>query len=155
MWAMPATVLGLVTAAGALCLGARPRIVDGVLEVCGGPLQRLVRMLPRPLRFDAITFGHVVVGCNEAALATLRTHEHVHVRQYERWGLFFFPAYLGSSLWQLLRGRHPYYDNRFEVEAFRVGAAASAAAGCEPGTPSAGPRSRHEAGYSSSADFAQ
>jgi hypothetical protein len=40
------------------------------------------------------------------------------VRQYERWGVLFFPLYLGSSLWQLLRGRSPYYANRFEREAF-------------------------------------
>ena len=30
----------------------------------------------------------------------------------------FFPLYLGSSLWQWLRGRDPYRDNRFEREAF-------------------------------------
>jgi hypothetical protein len=42
------------------------------------------------------------------------------VRQYERWGAFFFPAYLGSSLWQLVRGRDPYRHNRFEREAFRA-----------------------------------
>jgi hypothetical protein len=41
------------------------------------------------------------------------------VRQYERWGLLFYPAYGLSSLWQLLRGRRPYWDNVFEVEARR------------------------------------
>ena len=51
-------------------------------------------------------------------LSSLRAHEQVHVRQYERWGLFFVPAYLVSSLWQLLRGRHIYRDNCFEREAF-------------------------------------
>lgn len=27
----------------------------------------------------------------------------VHVRQYERWGVLFFPLYLGSSLLELAR----------------------------------------------------
>jgi hypothetical protein len=42
----------------------------------------------------------------------------VHVRQYERWGLLLLPLYVASSLWQLLLGRDPYFDNRFEREAF-------------------------------------
>jgi hypothetical protein len=49
----------------------------------------------------------------------------VHVRQYERWGVLFFPLYAASSLWQLARGRDPYRDNRFEREAFRLGSGAA------------------------------
>jgi hypothetical protein len=45
----------------------------------------------------------------------------VHVRQYERWGPLFVPAYLVSSLVLWLRGRDPYWDNPFEVEARRLG----------------------------------
>ncbi|MDO8964417.1 MAG: hypothetical protein Q7W30_08015 [Coriobacteriia bacterium] len=45
-------------------------------------------------------------------------HEHVHVRQYERWGPFFLPAYAISSLVQLARGGDPYRDNRFERQAY-------------------------------------
>ena len=40
------------------------------------------------------------------------------MRQYERWGPFFLPAYLLSSLLQLLRGRHPYRENHFERQAY-------------------------------------
>jgi hypothetical protein len=78
------------------------------------------------------TFGHVILGVDEATLAAVRAHEQVHVRQYERWGPFFGPAYLLSSLLQLLRGRSPYRDNLFEREAF-------AKAGCAdaPGSRSA------------------
>jgi hypothetical protein len=47
----------------------------------------------------------------------VRAHEQAHVRQYERWGLFFFVAYPAASLWQLLRCRRPYLDNWFEVQA--------------------------------------
>jgi len=61
----------------------------------------------------------VIIGLDARTLDSCRSHEHVHVRQYERWGPLFFPLYLGSSLWQWMRGRDPYRDNRFEVEAFR------------------------------------
>ena len=40
------------------------------------------------------------------------------MRQYERWGPLFGPAYLLSSLVQLARGRRPYWDNHFEREAY-------------------------------------
>jgi hypothetical protein len=42
----------------------------------------------------AITLGHVVLATTESALKKTRSHERVHVRQYERWGPFFIPAYL-------------------------------------------------------------
>lgn len=69
------------------------------------------------LPFRAITFGHVIIAVTRYELERMRAHEHVHVRQYERWGMFFFAAYIASSVWQLLRGRNAYWDNCFEVEA--------------------------------------
>ena len=71
-------------------------------------------------RFDAITFGHVVIGTSCEALAASRAHEQVHVRQYERWGALFFPLYLASSLAALASGRNPYLHNHFEQQAFRA-----------------------------------
>ena len=50
--------------------------------------------------------------------AKTRAHERVHVRQCERWGPLFVPAYLGVSLWLMARGRDAYRDNPFEVEAY-------------------------------------
>ena len=117
-WAAPATAVGLVAALFASLLGAGACLFDGVLEISGGRLAGWVGRLPRVLQFEAITLGHVILGTTHAALCELRSHERVHVRQYERWGLLFFPLYLGSSLVQWLRGRHPYLDNRFEREAF-------------------------------------
>ena len=117
-WAAPATLVGLVCAAFALACGARARVCDGAIEVGGGNLARCVAKLPAAMRFGAITLGHVIIGLDEAMLAHCRAHEHVHVRQYERWGVLFFPLYLGSSAWQWMRGRDPYRDNRFEREAF-------------------------------------
>lgn len=53
-------------------------------------------------------------------LEQLRPHELVHVQQYERWGIGFFLAYPLSSLAQLLRGGHPYWDNHFEIQAREI-----------------------------------
>jgi hypothetical protein len=119
LWAAPATAVGLVLALIVLLTGARLQVVDGILEVAGGRLVAILSRLPGSLRFGAITFGHVIVGVDRAELKRSRAHEQVHVRQYERWGILFFPLYLGSSLGQLLRGRRPYRDNRFEREARR------------------------------------
>jgi len=47
------------------------------------------------------------------------------VRQYERWGMLFFPLYIGSSLAQLLSGRDPHCYNHFEREAFMNAASAT------------------------------
>ena len=68
----------------------------------------------------ALTFGHVVFGQTDAALDVTRTHERVHVCQYERWGIAFLPAYLGASAILYLRGKDGYRDNPFEVEAYAV-----------------------------------
>jgi hypothetical protein len=108
-WASPNTLIGLLFGLAVLPCGGKVRIVRGVAEFSAG--------VPLRTRFDAITFGHVIVGVSEAKLAAARDHEHVHVRQYEAWGPFFLLAYAASSAWQLLRGRRIYYDNYFERRA--------------------------------------
>ena len=67
-----------------------------------------------------MTMGHVVFGQTDAALDITRRHEHVHVRQYERWGPLFVPAYLAASALLYLRGRDGYRENPFEIEAYAV-----------------------------------
>ena len=67
-----------------------------------------------------MTLGHVVLGRDRFLLEATRPHERVHVRQAERWGPLFIPAYLAASLIQLMRGKRPYEDNPFEVEAYQV-----------------------------------
>jgi hypothetical protein len=118
LWPAPCTAVGLVAALAALMVGAQWRVHSGAIEVC------LLRRPSRPHRprrdalpFCAITFGHVVIGLDAPTLARWRAHERVHVRQYERWGALFFLAYPLASLWQLLRGRRPYWDNPFEAQA--------------------------------------
>ena len=117
-WASPATLAGLVLAIPAIAFGASPRLIEGAIEVAGGGWRKSAVLLPRSFRFAAITFGHVIFGVDSATLAAVRAHEHVHVRQYERWGVLFFVLYPASSFWQLIQGRHPYLDNHFEREAF-------------------------------------
>jgi hypothetical protein len=63
----------------------------------------------------------VILGTHAQQLACLRAHERVHVRQCERWGPLFLPAYLVAGAWQWARGRNAYRDNPFEVEASRLG----------------------------------
>ena len=120
LWALPCTVLGLLFVPGHV-LGGSLRVAHGVIEVAN-PLSRIVLRLLVPLKggASAMTLGHVIVGRDTASLERARGHEKVHVRQYERWGVFLLPAYLLSSVWALLRGKHFYYANRFEAEAFRV-----------------------------------
>jgi hypothetical protein len=111
-WALPCTALGLVFGAAALACGGSSRIVAGSVEVA---LPAWARRMRWP--FDAITFGHVILGRDPHVLGVLRAHEQVHVRQYERWGVFFLVAYPLASAWQWLRGGDAYWDNMFEVEA--------------------------------------
>jgi hypothetical protein len=92
-------------------LFARRRVVEGVL-LCEGATW------PRKLgwRYSAITFGHVVLSAGPASRA-LMAHELVHVRQYERLGPLFLPAYLLASAWAWLKGGRAYADNAFERRA--------------------------------------
>lgn len=115
LWPLPYTLLGIAIG---LILGGRFRIVDGVVEIHGIVVERLLSNLVMPAL--AITFGHVVLGQTANALEITRAHERVHVRQYERWGLLFIPAYLGASAYLFLRGRDAYRENPFEVEAYAV-----------------------------------
>ena len=109
-----------------LALGGKLRVVSGVAEFSGGLLISGLASVPGAHRFNAITFGHVILGVSEADLAAARAHEHVHVRQYEAWGPFFLFAYVASSAWQLICGRRPYHDNFFERQAYAADASSQA-----------------------------
>jgi len=120
-WALPTTALGLILVAVGLATGARASIVDGVIEAHGGVLDPVLRYAV-PLRggASAMTLGHVVVARDPHALARTRAHERAHVRQTERWGPLFVPAYIVASVVVAMRGGHYYRDNRFEREAVAV-----------------------------------
>lgn len=117
VWASPASLVGLVLL-GAGMRRARVAVVDGVIEAHGPRLAwGLTHLTLIRGGAAAITLGHVVLGRDAHALASTRTHERVHVRQYERWGPGFLPAYAIGCLVALVRGGHFYRDNPFEVEA--------------------------------------
>lgn len=119
LWASPATLLGLASIPIACVSGGKVRVAGGLIEVSGG----LVSLFLRRCMFaigsaSAMTLGHVVLGQDESCLDRNREHERVHVGQYERWGSLMIPLYLLSSAAARLRGAHPYWDNRFEREAY-------------------------------------
>ena len=117
-WASPNTLIGLLAGFTMLLFGAGAGRIRGAIEFSGGAIGRVMAARTRGFRISAMTLGHVILGTSETALSAARDHEHVHVRQYEHWGPFFLPAYLASSAWQLLCGRHCYRDNYFERQAF-------------------------------------
>ncbi|MFK8113683.1 MAG: hypothetical protein AB8B91_15885 [Rubripirellula sp.] len=114
-WAIPYTMAGIAIG---LLLGGRFQRVDGVIEIHGPLIASVLNRMYVPAM--ALTFGHVVFGQTLAALEITRKHERVHVRQYERWGIAFVPAYIIVSVYLYLRGRDGYRENPFEVEAYAV-----------------------------------
>ncbi len=113
VWAAPTTLLGLLLIPLAGRGGVRRR--DGLLEASGGLLGRLLAHATfLSGGVAAVTLGHVVLGRTAGCLDRTRAHEREHVRQCERWGPLFVPAYLAAGLWTWIRGGHPYWDNRFE-----------------------------------------
>ncbi len=118
IWASPWTLCGLVVGLIALASGGRVRRYRGTLGFAGGGAGTFLRVFPFVRGASAMALGHVVLAQTEVDLDLSYEHELVHVRQYERWGPLFVPAYLAASVWQKLKGRHPYWDNPFEREAF-------------------------------------
>lgn len=108
VWAGPNTLIGLLFA----LFFRRYRVARGVLLAEGAEWPGKLRW-----RYAAITFGHVVLSVDDPIPERVLDHEMVHVRQYERWGPLFLPMYGISSLVSLLRGRHFYRDNHFELQA--------------------------------------
>jgi len=118
VWAAPASLVGLLLAFPVFVGRGQARWHSGVLEIAGGlPGWLLSRRLPFSGPVAAITFGHVVLACSPVLLAQTRRHERVHVAQYERWGGLFLIAYPLASLLAWGRGKNPYVDNVFEIEA--------------------------------------
>ncbi len=117
-WALPASLVGIAFVFLALIGGGKAKVYHGVCEAYGGWLGKLLAFrMPFSGSVAAITFGHVVLGDCERSLDATRAHEREHVRQYERWGILFFPAYLIAGLWAWLKGGNPYRDNVFEIAA--------------------------------------
>ncbi|TWT61899.1 hypothetical protein [Rubinisphaera italica] len=118
IWVSPWSLVGLVIGLISCSTGGSGRRVDHTLEFQGGLACWLLERTP--IGAIAITVGHVILARNQAALDFTRNHERVHVKQYEKWGPLFVPAYflLSGIVW--MRGGKAYRDNPFEVEAFAI-----------------------------------
>lgn len=116
IWASPASLIGLLVGVIGLITGGGSQVRRGALEFHGGAVTWLLSRMW--IRARAMTLGHVILGTSCRDLEQTRDHEHVHVRQYERWGPFFIPAYLLCSAVLWCQGKNAYLDNPFEVEAF-------------------------------------
>lgn len=119
LWPLPVTAAGLVIVGITRLTGGSARIVGGVVEAWGGFGAWILECMFRR-KASCMTVGHVIIGLNEEYLERARGHEHVHVRQYEKWGALFVPLYIASSLLAWFQGKHYYRDNVFEREAYRL-----------------------------------
>ena len=118
LWTLPNTLIGACFVPLAYLSGGRVKPVEGILEVHGRAIAWLLRrFVPLAGGAAAITLGHIVIGRDEADLERCRSHEQAHVRQYERWGPFFLPAYFAAALVARLKGGDAYFDNPFERQA--------------------------------------
>ncbi len=115
-WAAPTTCVGLTAGALTLATGGRVQYRLGTLEFHGG----FSTWLATRNGFAAMTLGHAIIGRDADSLDYCREHEQAHVRQVERWGVAFIPAYLLASLWAWKQGKHYYFDNWFERDARRA-----------------------------------
>ena len=113
-------MLGLIFGVLALLSGGGVQARRGCVEFYGGLVERVLALLLGGDGVSAMTLGHTILGQTPKMLRESRDHEHVHVRQYERWGPFFLPAYFGSSFILWVRGRDCYLENPFEVEAYAI-----------------------------------
>jgi hypothetical protein len=115
LWALPLTLFGVLPALAVWLARGHVHCVLGALEV-HGPLGDWI-LRRRYINFVAVTIGHIIIGRDETCCARVRSHEHTHVRQGERWGPLFPLAYCAAGFYQVLIGRSFYWDNPFEIEA--------------------------------------
>lgn len=130
LWALPVSVWAIFLLPLAL-YRARWALNQGVLEITSPGLSWFLRgiwfrALAGSDGFAAATIGHVVIARDGRSMTLCRAHEYVHVRQCERWGVFFPVAYVVAGLLAVLRTKNwasLYGDNPFELEAEEVSAA--------------------------------
>ena len=119
VWVSPNSLIGILIGMLGLVSGGHMQIRQNCVEFHGGLVTWLLGLLP-PRGVMAMTLGHTIIGQTQIGLADCREHEQVHVRQYERWGPLFIPAYLGCSVYLWLNKRDAYRENPFEIEAYAI-----------------------------------
>lgn len=119
IWAAPLTAFGLLLALPVALFRGRTQLVRGntfAILFSGRAADFMLSRHPFGA-MNAMAIGHIVIATHEGLSARVLTHELVHVRQAECWGIVFPIAYLASSAWAAIRGRDAYWHNRFEVAA--------------------------------------
>jgi hypothetical protein len=124
IWVAPVSIFALPLLPLALW-HAHWHVNSGVLEVTSPALSWFLRapwfrVMSGGGGFAAATIGHVIVARDAACMDRCRVHEHVHVRQCERWGALFPFVYIGAGLCAAMQERRwsaYYWDNHFEREA--------------------------------------
>ena len=119
LWVFPNSLVGLTVGLLGVLTGGKANWKRGCLEFHGGLVTWALKRLGGA-GVLAMTLGHTIIGQTPQGLAIARDHEHVHVRQYQRWGPFFIPAYLSCSAWLWFQKKDIYRGNPFEVEAYRI-----------------------------------
>jgi hypothetical protein len=119
IWALPNSLIGLTVGMLGLLSGGKVQHRRGCLEFYGGLVTWFLKHISR-YGVSAMTLGHTIVGQTSESLRVARDHEQVHVRQYERWGPLFIPAYLICSAYLWFLKKDCYRDNPFEVEAYGI-----------------------------------
>lgn len=120
IWASPNTMIGIFIGLLGLSTGGKSQIQNGCIEFYGGLVTWMLSRTRSPGGVIAMTLGHAIIGQTKSGLELVRDHEHVHVRQYERWGPFFIPAYLICSGYLWLQNKECYRGNPFEIEAYQI-----------------------------------
>ena len=124
LWVLPVSLCALPLLPLALWR-ASWRVCEGVLEITSPALAWFLhgpwfRAMSGGEGFAAATIGHVIVARDAQCMANCRVHEHLHVRQCERWGMLFPFAYVAAGLYAVLKAKNwgaYYWNNRFEREA--------------------------------------
>jgi hypothetical protein len=127
LWAAPLTLLGMPLWLTVWCFARFSAANHSLAQLntaqpapvfiaYGQPVNWLLRHHPFG-EMDAMAIGCCVFACDAQALQRTLAHELVHVRQALQWGALFPLAYGLCSAWACIRGRCPYGDNYFEVQA--------------------------------------
>lgn len=119
LWTLPNSLLGIGVGFLGILTGGDVQVRFGCIEFHGGAVTWALKRMPVGAGALAMTLGHTILGQNQRALEIAREHEHVHVRQFERWGPLFIPAYLTASAWLWINRRDCYRENPFEIEAYQ------------------------------------
>ena len=121
-WALPLTLFGALPALVILLAGGRCNRIAAsspAWMVQGSFGDWLLQRHPVGA-VNAMAIGHLVIAQSSTVSGRILRHELAHVRQAACWGIVFPLAYLLASASALARGKHGYWDNRFEVAARRA-----------------------------------